>query len=162
MTHAESIALFTELGTKFTPELEAPSVPMPFEGTYTQQAYAQQLIDEYEAAGVSPSAVYPQSFNLDDVLYWIERAPSFGRQAVFLDERVDAAGGYDSAVAGMAELAARGVRIIAPRTGVLVTLDGSGRIVPSTDARGEGRRLGYHHVDARERDGAPQRLAQGA
>jgi glycerophosphoryl diester phosphodiesterase len=72
LSHKESIALFQSLGTKFTPELKAPSVPMPFQGDYTQQAYAQQLIDEYKAAQVSPSAVWPQSFNLEDVRYWIQ------------------------------------------------------------------------------------------
>ena len=54
LSHAESIELFKELGVKMTPELKAPSVPMPFEGTYTQEQYAQQMIDEYKAAGVSP------------------------------------------------------------------------------------------------------------
>jgi glycerophosphoryl diester phosphodiesterase len=53
MTHAESIRLFRELGAKFTPELKAPSVPMPFDG-FTQEAYAQKMIDEYKAAGVPP------------------------------------------------------------------------------------------------------------
>ena len=71
MTHAESIALFQELGVKMTPELKEPSVQMPFEGDYTQEAYAQQMIDEYKAAGVPPGDVFPQSFVLDDVLYWI-------------------------------------------------------------------------------------------
>ena len=55
MTHAESIALLKSLGVKFTPELKAASVPMPYEGDYTQEAYAQQMIDEYKAAGVRPS-----------------------------------------------------------------------------------------------------------
>ena len=44
---------------------------MPFEGDYTQEAYAQQLIDEYKAAGVDPNDVFAQSFNLEDVRYWL-------------------------------------------------------------------------------------------
>ena len=36
------------------PSSRRPSVPMPFEGDYTQEHYAQQMIDEYKAAGVSP------------------------------------------------------------------------------------------------------------
>ena len=40
MTHAESIALIKSLGAKFTPELKAPEVPMPFDGDYTQEKYA--------------------------------------------------------------------------------------------------------------------------
>jgi glycerophosphoryl diester phosphodiesterase len=30
--------------------------------------------------------VWPQSFSRDDVLYWIEHEPAFGRQAVLLDD----------------------------------------------------------------------------
>ena len=40
MTHDESIALIKSLGAKFTPELKAPEVPMPFDGDYTQEKYA--------------------------------------------------------------------------------------------------------------------------
>ena len=32
-------------------------------------------------------------FNRNDVLYWLANEPSFGRQAVYLDDRVDVAGG---------------------------------------------------------------------
>jgi len=135
MTHAESIRLFQSLGTKFTPELKAPSVAMPFRGSFTQEAYAQKLIDEYRAAGISPRNVFAQSFNLDDVLYWIAREPAFGEQAVFLDERVDATDGYAPAVASLPDLARLGVRIIAPPTWALVELDPSGQIVPSAYAR---------------------------
>jgi glycerophosphoryl diester phosphodiesterase len=131
MTHEESIELFSSLGVKFTPELKAPAVPMPYEGDYTQEQYAQQMIDEYKARRVAPSKVFAQSFSLADVLYWLTNEPAFGRQAVFLDERVDAPGGYDSAVAGMADIAAQGVRIIAPPTWALVELDSSNQIVPS-------------------------------
>ena len=62
---------------------------MPFEGDYTQADYAQQLIDEYKAAGVIPTGVFAQSFDLNDVLYWIENEPEFGGQAVYLDDRYD-------------------------------------------------------------------------
>ena len=55
LSHKESIELFKELGVKFTPELKAPEVEMPFEGAYTQAIYAQQLIDEYQQAGVGPA-----------------------------------------------------------------------------------------------------------
>jgi glycerophosphoryl diester phosphodiesterase len=134
VTHAESIALIRSLGAKFTPELKTPSVAMPFEGDYTQAAFAQQMINDYKSAGVAPRDVFAQSFLLDDVLYWLEQEPRFGRQAVFLDARVDTADGYAAAVAGMSELAARGVRIVAPPTFALVTLDARNRIVPSSYA----------------------------
>ena len=62
MTHKESIRLFKKLGVKMTPELKAPSVDMPFQGDYTQEDYAQQMIDQYKQAGVDPSRVFPQSF----------------------------------------------------------------------------------------------------
>ncbi len=133
MTHAESIALFDSLGADFTPELKSPSVDMPFDGDYTQEAYAQQLIDEYVAAGIDPSRVWPQSFNLDDVLYWIAAAPAFGAQAVYLDDDVysDEENGMADAIAGMQGLADQGVNVIAPPLWVLVTLDDSGSVVPS-------------------------------
>jgi glycerophosphoryl diester phosphodiesterase len=139
MTHAESIELFKELGVGMTPELKSPSVSMPYEGSYTQEDYAQQMIDEYNAASVPASRVWPQSFNLDDVLYWIETNPDFGRQAVFLDARFDSReispnepSTFDPT---MEELAAEGVRIVAPPMWVLVTLSSEGNIVPSEYAK---------------------------
>jgi glycerophosphoryl diester phosphodiesterase len=107
---------------------------MPYAGTYTQEAFAQQMLDEYKSAGIAPRDVFAQSFDLNDILYWLQHEPAFGKQAVFLDERVDVEGGYDAALAGMDELAVRGVRIIAPPTWALVTLDASRHIVPSSYA----------------------------
>lgn len=138
MTHAESIALFRELGVMFTPELKAPVGAMPYEGDYTQAMYAQQLIDEYKAAGIDPADVFPQSFNLDDVLYWIENEPEFGRQAVFLDGRNATVPGFDPTNAAtldrsMAELKAMGVNFIAPPIWMLLTV-ANGAIVPSSYA----------------------------
>ncbi len=135
LSHRESIELFTELGAKFTPELKAPSVAMPFEGEYTQAMYAQQMIDEYKDAGVDPSAVWAQSFNPDDVLYWIDNDPRFGEQAVFLDGRYSIEGfdPMDPATwePGMDEIAASGIKIIAPPMWVLVTVGEDDQIVPS-------------------------------
>ncbi len=130
LSHAESIALFQQLRVKFTPELKAPQVPMPFQGDYTQQDYAQQLIDEYKAAGVRPRDVWPQSFNLDDVLYWIEEEPRFGRQAVYLDSRVYSDPDFLPSEADFASLKAQGVNIIAPPMFALLESSG-GQIVPS-------------------------------
>jgi glycerophosphoryl diester phosphodiesterase len=144
MTHAESIVLFRDLGAKFTPELKAPAVEMPFDGM-TQEMYAQKLIDEYKAAGVPPSDVFAQSFDLNDVLYWIKAEPEFGAQAVYLDDSADTIEGWspmDPATwdHSMADLKAMGVNYIAPPLWVLVTLQ-DGRIVPSvyaTEARAAG------------------------
>jgi glycerophosphoryl diester phosphodiesterase len=136
MTHAESIALFKELGVKFTPELKAASVPMPHDGDFTQAAYAQKLIDEYKAAGVDPAAVFPQSFNLEDVRTWIANAPEFGNQAVYLDDRYETLEGFDpnkpeTFKPDMKSLADDGVKIIAPPMWMLVTLNDKKEIVPS-------------------------------
>ena len=131
MTHKESIELFKKLGVKMTPELKAADVPMPYEGSYTQHDYAQQMINEYKDAGVAPEKVFAQSFNLNDVLYWLHREPGFGKQAVYLDDRVDQPSGYAAAVAGMPAIAAQGVQIIAPPMWALVTLDANQKIVPS-------------------------------
>jgi glycerophosphoryl diester phosphodiesterase len=128
LSHRESIELFKRLGVKMTPELKAPSVQMPFNG-FTQEAYAQKMIDEYKAAGVSPRNVWPQSFSLADVLYWVDHEPAFGRQAVYLDDANVVAD-----LPGFADLAGykqRGVNIVAPPTFALLALDASGQIVPS-------------------------------
>jgi glycerophosphoryl diester phosphodiesterase len=134
LTHAESIALIDGLGRKFTPELKAASVPMPFEGDYSQEDYAQQMIDEYKAAGISAKKVWPQSFNINDVRYWVNNEPRFGKQAVYLDERVDVPGGMETAIAGMNDVAADGINIIAPPMWALVTVE-NGKIVPSAYAK---------------------------
>lgn len=139
MTHAESIDLFKSLGVKFTPELKAPSVAMPFDGDYSQDAYAQQMIDDYKAAGVPASDVFPQSFQLRDVLYWIKADPEFGAQGVYLDDRNDTLEGFDpmkpeTFKPSMQELADQGVKIIAPPTYMLVTVE-DGKIVPSPYAK---------------------------
>jgi glycerophosphoryl diester phosphodiesterase len=131
LSHRESIELLRDLGVKFTPELKAASVTMPYQGDFTQEAYAQKMLDEYKALRVSPSQVFAQSFNLNDVLYWLAKEPRFARQALYLDDRVDAAGGYDIAVAGMPALAAAGVKIVAPPMWALVKLDANKKIVPS-------------------------------
>ncbi|WP_022948174.1 glycerophosphodiester phosphodiesterase family protein [Methylohalobius crimeensis] len=137
MTHKESIELFKQLGVKFTPELKSPEVPMPFNGM-SQQDYARKMIDEYREAGVRPRDVYAQSFNLEDVLYWVDYEPEFGRQAVFLDGRYDDPD-FDHAdpstwKPSMDELAAQGVKIIAPPMWMLLALD-NGEIVPSVYAQ---------------------------
>ena len=90
MTHAESIALFKQLRVKMTPELKSASVAMPFDG-FSQQDYAQKMIDEYKAANVPAADVFAQSFNKNDVLYWIKTESAFGKQAVFLDSAEKAA-----------------------------------------------------------------------
>lgn len=131
MTHKESIELFKQLKVKMTPELKSPSVTMPFEG-FSQAAYAQKMIDEYKQAGVQPRKVWAQSFNKDDVLYWIAREPAFGKQAVYLDDANTVA---DLPSAGeLAQYKAEGINIVAPPLFALLTVE-NGKIVPSQYAR---------------------------
>ena len=128
LTHAESIELFKRLGVKMTPELKFPSVAMPFDG-FTQEQYAQKMIDEYKAAGVPARNVWPQSFYQPDVLYWVNNAPAFGKQAVFLD---DANSDADlPSAADLLNYKAQGINIVAPPTFALLKADAAGNIVPS-------------------------------
>ncbi len=138
MTHAESIRLFQQLDVKMTPELKSASVAMPYEGEFSQQDYAQKMLDEYKQAGVKPEQVFAQSFNLDDVRYWIEQEPLFAKQAVYLDGRYEDET-FDAQVPStwqpsMQQLAAMGVKIIAPPMWVLLTSEDQ-RIMPSVYAR---------------------------
>lgn len=133
MTHAESIALLDRLGVGFAPELKAPAAAMPFEGL-TRQDYARRMIAEYKEAGIAPGRVRPQSFDLDDILFWLRTEPEFGRRAVFLEGRdraIDPADPSDDRLdPNMRQLRALGVRAVAPPIWVLLTTR-DGRIVPS-------------------------------
>ena len=136
LTHKESIELIQGLGAKFTPELKGPNrnARLQVESVFGSQAnYAQAMINDYKSAGVSPRRVWAQSFNKDDVLYWIRNEPAFGRQAVYLDDANTPAD-----VPSAAELkryAAEGIKIVAPPMWVLLAVDGSGKIVPSQYAK---------------------------
>jgi glycerophosphoryl diester phosphodiesterase len=95
---------------------------------------------------VRPADAYPQSFNPNDVLYWV-RNTAYGAQAVFL---VDYNASTDNIVlfntsgqqlVGRAEqlaffrtLRRAGVRIIAPSIPALLSVQGN-RVVPSSLAR---------------------------
>ena len=98
-----------------------------------QENYAQAMIDEFKQAGVSPKDVFAQSFNKNDILYWINHEPQFGRQAVYLDD-------IDPTVSPplpripleeLRDLRRAGVRIIAPPIFALLAVDANDRIVPS-------------------------------
>lgn len=132
MTHAESIELFKQLGVDMTPELKTPVVAMPFEG-FSQQDYAQKLLDEYRAARVPARRVWPQSFNQADVLYWVQRGGDYGRQAVFLDD-ANTVADLPSA-AELRNYRSQGIRIVAPPTFALLAVDAQNRIMPSQYAR---------------------------
>ena len=137
MTHRESIALFKSLGVAMTPELKRPAVAMPFDSDYTKEQYAAALIEEYKLEAIEPTDVYPQSFSLQDVSYWLENFPAFARQAVWLDGRFSdqrhKTGTVDQWQVDMDKLARSGVRYLAPPLWMLLTTEHQ-KIVPSTYA----------------------------
>lgn len=135
LSHPESIELIKKLGGKYSPELKGPNreAKLQVEDVFGSQAnYAQAMIDDYKAAGISPKKVWAQSFNKDDVLYWIQNEPAFGKQAVYLDDANTPAD-----VPTLAELkgyAAQGIKIVAPPMWVLLSVE-NGKIVPSQYAK---------------------------
>ena len=129
MTHKESIELFKQLNVKMTPELKSAAVAMPFNG-FSQQDYARKMLTEYQDANVPAANVFPQSFNRDDVLFWITENPSFGEQAVFLDERMDDPS-FEVSADDMNLLFANGVRYVAPPMWALVDLDSDNQLIQS-------------------------------
>ncbi|KAF1849453.1 PLC-like phosphodiesterase [Cucurbitaria berberidis CBS 394.84] len=130
MTVDSYIPLVDSWDLKFTAELKTPEVKMPFNG-YTQKQYAQDLVNKFYEHGINPSRVFLQSFLPDDIFYWIDNEPKFGKQAVYLDERVDTPAGYANATASIPGLAKRGVKIMAPAFFALTKLNDAGKIVPS-------------------------------
>ena len=94
------------------------------------------MIDEYRDAGIKPRRVWPQSFNIDDVLYWIDSTPKFGQQAVYLEGRnpVDLVNNPppQSEFDGWKD---RGINVLAPPMPTLLDANEYGDIVPSTYAK---------------------------
>lgn len=137
MTLQESIALNRQNGVKHTPELKAGN-PERIQAIFGSQAnFAQKMIDQFKAARVDPKDVFAQSFNKDDILYWIQHEPRFGRQAVFLDS-------IDPTVSPpiprlsldeLRQLKSQGVKIFAPPMFALLAVDSNDQIVPSQYAR---------------------------
>ena len=125
LTHAESIALFQRLGVRMIPELKKPVAW----GGFTPERFAQRLIDEYRAAGVPPSNVFPQSFERRDVDYWIEHEPEFGKQALLLDNVV-----FAPRTRRLRSYKAHGINLWAPALPGVLDLDAEGQIVPSRAA----------------------------
>ena len=140
LSHKESIALFDSLDTKFTPELKgvdrAGGIPIVEndgfgESRLNQKSYARKMIQEYIDAGIHPRDVFPQSFNLDDVLQWVGEFPQYGRQAVYLD---DIPSSFMTAPPGLEELQAlkkKGVNILAPPMPALLATNAANEVVPS-------------------------------
>lgn len=146
LTLRESIELNQRNGVKHTPELkfgDAASVAKVFG---SQEAYAQKLADELQREGVRPEDAWPQSFNVNDVLYWVGHTP-YARQAVFLVDYdaardnillFDTSGrqlvSREDQLKFFAELRKRKVRVIAPAMPALLAVEGN-RVVPSQLAK---------------------------
>ncbi|MEO8180697.1 MAG: glycerophosphodiester phosphodiesterase family protein [Deltaproteobacteria bacterium] len=137
MTLRQSLALNEKNGVKHTPELKEGD-PERIRATFGgQERYAQAMIDEIVDAGVDPHRVFLQSFNVNDVLYWVANAPEFGKQAVYLDSIDPTA---TPPIPGLSperlrELRQRGVRIFAPPFPVLLDVDAQNQVIPSRYAR---------------------------
>lgn len=146
VTLRESIRQNKRNGVKHTPELKSGDAATIAKVFGSQEKYAQELADVLQDEGVDPDDAWPQSFNANDVLYWVART-RYGKQAVFL---VD----YDTVndnillfdtngkqlvnradqLAFLAELRKRRVNVIAPAMPALLAVSG-GRVVPSQLAR---------------------------
>jgi glycerophosphoryl diester phosphodiesterase len=137
VTLKEHIELVKQWGVGQTPELKGGD-PARIQAIFGGQAqYAQKMIDTYKAAGVDPKTVWAQSFDLNDILYWIHNEPMFGRQAVYLDS-VDPTATPPiprQTNAQLTALKAAGVQIIAPPIYALLAVDAAGQVVPSQYAR---------------------------
>ena len=133
MTLNEQIAMNTRMGVKHVPELKAAMVGMPFNGM-SQSDYADRMIQSYLAAGVEPTHVYPQSFSLDDVLYWIEAYPEIADQVIYLDPR-GRDRNFQPSLQNMQALYDQGLRILAPPIPMLIKLNDLGEIAPSEYAQ---------------------------
>lgn len=134
LSFKESIALNQELGVKHTPELKSATHQDRIDRIFGNQAgYAQKFINELKEAGVKPKDAWIQSFNLEDILYWIQHEPAFAKQAVYLDS-------IDPTVNPpiprllpdqLGQLKKQGVRIFAPPMWALLAVNDAGEVVPS-------------------------------
>ncbi len=146
LTLKESIELNQRNDVKHTPELKSGD-PARIQAVFGgQEQYAQKLADEMRDAGVRPRDTWPQSFNVNDVLYWIKNT-RYGEQAVFLID-YDAANDnillFDTTgkkletraqqLAFFAQLKKSHVKIIAPAMPALLSVRGD-RVVPSQLAK---------------------------
>jgi glycerophosphoryl diester phosphodiesterase len=140
----ESIELNQSRGVKHTPELKGGDAATIMQVFGSQENYALAFADELRNARVKPNDVWPQSFNVEDVLTWIGKT-EYGRQAVYLLDYNSADPVNDIVIQPPYDqmdrmeyfrmLKQRGVRIIAPPMPALLAVDASDRIVPSKLAR---------------------------
>ncbi|KAI5300284.1 hypothetical protein KEM55_008398, partial [Ascosphaera atra] len=124
-SHAEFLAIVSGLGLNFTSELKKPEVEMPFNGSYTQQHYARQLVEEYISAGIDARRVFLQSFRLDDILFWNDEysGTAFAEQAIYLVDSLPTPEATRNATEHLPALAELGVRTVSPTISTLLALN---------------------------------------
>ena len=146
VTLDESIKLNQKNGVKHTPELKEGD-PQRIATTFGgQDKYAQKLVDTLVENGVNPRDAWPQSFNVNDILYWVKNT-GYGKQAAFLidydavnddiilrDEAGQPVPPADRP-AFFKRLKRTGVEIIAPAMPALLAVTSDGQIVPSKFAQ---------------------------
>ncbi|MFZ1829661.1 MAG: glycerophosphodiester phosphodiesterase family protein [Candidatus Competibacteraceae bacterium] len=133
LSFKESIQLNKELGVKHTPELKGGNAGRINSIFGSQAKYAQKMIDELKAGDVNPKDVWVQSFNVDDILYWVQNEPRFGKQAVYLDSADPTANPPIPRQSSdeLKKLKSQGVRIIAPPMWALLAVNSANEVVPS-------------------------------
>ena len=143
MTHREAIALFQQLGVAMTPELKTPAVSMPFDGDYTQEAFAEQMLNDYVDAGVPASLVRAQSFRIADILHWQTSHAEFAKQAIALFDLADPVAA-EQLRSQLPELQQQGIHTLAPPLWALLRSDEDGELHASplaVDAKHHGFEL---------------------
>jgi len=138
MTFRDSIELNQKLGVRHTPELKGGTEAEINQIFGSQKNYALKFADELRSAGVKPRDVWPQSFNVEDVLVWIDFT-EYGKQAVYLldynadtnDIVIQSPYSQMNRSEYFKMLKKRGVRIIAPPMPALLAVNAGGNIVPS-------------------------------
>lgn len=134
VSHKESILLINQLGRKFTPELKRVEVAMPFAPGFSQHAYADKMLTEYLDLGIDPSLVFPQSFDIRDVQYWLKAHPKFAEQVVWLDPRGKQKN-FTTSLEEFQAIKAQGINIISPPIPMLIQLNDAGALAPSDYAK---------------------------
>ena len=133
MTLRESIQLNESNGVKHTPELKEGD-PVRIAAVFGgQEQYAQELVNVLREEGVDPDDVWLQSFNKNDVLYWLAHAPQFGKQAVYLDDIDPTANPPIPRLTKqeLQQLRQQGVRYFAPPMPALLAVDAQDNVVQS-------------------------------
>ena len=138
LTLRESIELNKRLGVKHTPELKSGDPQRLMTVFGGQENYAQNMIDEYKAAGVDPRDVFAAVVQQERrALLDHATSRASASQAVYLDD-IDPTVNPPLprlSLEELKQLKRQGVKIIAPPIFALLAVDANDEIVPSQYAR---------------------------